>query len=139
MTVVPEVDLKSALNVALNDAALGLPIAWENDAYTPVVGTAYLRVWNLPAETDVMTLGPEPWQEHKGIFQVSVFYPIGVGDMVPLAKAAAVVAVFRATTTYTYNTLRVICEKAWLSSARVEDNLWYHIPVNIRYRVESNA
>lgn len=145
MTVIPDKDIQSALNTTLALAFPMMPIAWENTEYqdptnstikAPVIGTAYFRVWLLPAEVDVMTLGPGPWQERKGIFQVSVFYPVGIGFGVPKGKAAEVVSIFKAGTAITYNTLRIICEKAWPSSGMVED-VWYHIPVNVRYRFES--
>lgn len=137
MTVIPDKDIQSALNTTLALAFPAMPIAWENTEYTPTIGTAYFRVWLLPAEVDVMTLGPSPWQERKGIFQVSVFYPIGIGFGTPKGKAAEVVAVFKAGTAITYNTLRIICEKAWPSSGMNDDNGWYHIPVNCRYRCET--
>lgn len=139
MTVIPDKDLQSALNQALAAAFPTMPIAWENTEYTPVVGTPYFRVYLLPAEIDVITLGPSPYQERKGIFQVSVLYPIGIGFGTPKGKVAEIVAAFRAGTVFTYNTLRVVCDKAWPSSGRKEDNAWYHIPVNVRYHCESNA
>jgi len=136
MTVIPDKDIQSALNTTLALAFPTMPIAWENTEYTPTVGTAYFRVWFLPAEVDVMTLGPSPWQERKGIFQVSIFYPTKIGFGIPAGKAAEVIAVFKAGTVLTYNTLRIVCEKAWRSSGMIDENGWYSIPVNCRYRCE---
>ena len=144
MTVIPDKDIQSILNSALALAFPLMPIAWENAGYVdplnadikaPVLGTAYFRVILLPAEIDVITLGPSPWQERKGIFQVSVFHPMGIGFGIPKGKAAEVVAAFKAGTAFTYNTLRIVCEKAWPGSGRPEDG-WYHIPVNIRYHCD---
>ncbi len=148
MTVIPDKDLQSALNNALAEAFPMTPIAWENAGYidpmnpditAPVVGTPYFRVFLLPAETDVITLGPSPYQERKGIFQVSVLHPLGVGFGPPKDTVVEVVTAFKVGTVFTYNTLRVICDKVWPSSGRKEDNAWYHVPVNIRYHCESNA
>jgi hypothetical protein len=148
MTVIPDKDIQSALNTTLALAFPTMPIAWENAEYldpldatikAPVLGTPYLRVHLLPAETDVITIGETPWQQFQGIFQVSVLYPINIGFGTPKGKAAEVVAVFKAGTVINYNTLRVICEKVWPSSGMQEDTSWYHIPVNVRYRCESNA
>lgn len=133
MTTIPDVDVQSALNDALYDAFPDDPVAWENTKYEPMTGTLYLRVWLLPAEPEVVTLGQLPWLERMGVFQVSVFAPIKTGFMAAKAKAAAIVAAFGANTSFVYNGLEVIIDKAWPSSAMVEDG-WYHVPVNIRYR-----
>lgn len=137
MTVIPNKEIQIAFNSALATAFSTMPIAWENARYTPVIGTAFLRAWLLPAEVDVITLGPGPFQEHHGIFQVSVVYPIGVGFVTPKAKAAEVVELFRAGTVINSNTLRIVCEKAWPSTAIIEEDGWYFIPVSVRYRCET--
>ena len=135
MTIVPDRDLQSALNDALADAFPTTPIAWENVKFTPTVGTTYFRVWLLPAKSDVMTLGPSPWIDRGGIFQVSVFAPIGTGFGAPKGKAAEVVAAFKANTSFIYNGLLVIIDKSWISSGMNDEAGWYSIPVNIQYRV----
>jgi hypothetical protein len=94
----------------------------------------------LPAETDVLCLGPEPWKEHHGIFQVNVVEPIGIGFGVPKGKAAAIVAAFPPNTAIVYNLLRVLIFKAWPSGgAMQEEEGWYNIPVSIRYCCYSNT
>ena len=134
MTIVPDKDLQSALNAALYDAFPTTPIAWENTKYTPAVGTIYFRVWLLPAESDVLTLGQSPWILRQGIFQVSVFAPIGTGFGVPKGKAAEIVAAFKSSTSFVYNGLSVTIEKSRVSGAIIEDDGWYQIPVSIRFR-----
>jgi hypothetical protein len=134
MTIVPDVDLQSALNDALADAFPDEQVAWENVKFTPTVGTMYFRVWLLPAKSDVMTLGPSPWIERQGIFQVSVFAPIGTGFGAPKRKAAEVVAAFKANTSFVYNGLLVIIDKSWISSGMNDDTGWYSVPVNIQFR-----
>lgn len=134
MTIIPDRDLQSALNDALNDAFPAMPIAWENYEYTPTMGTAYLKVWLIPADNEVKTLGPNPWQERKGIFQVSVFEPQGIGFGIPKSKAAEVVAAFQSNTSFIYNGLTVIIDRSEILAGRNDEKGWYHIPVNIRYR-----
>lgn len=138
MTIYPDKDLQSALNKALDDAFPAMDVAWENINFVPAVGIGYLRAWLLPAETDVATLGPNPWQRHQGIFQVSVFYPLGQGPGPAMGKAAEIQKIFRPGAKFYYNSVEVVIEKSWPSSAMVEDGGWYHIPVNVRYRCESN-
>ena len=132
--IVPDKDLQSAFNAALYDAFPAMPIAWENVKYTPTVGTTYFRVWMLPTESDLLTIGQSPWILRQGIFQVSVFAPIGIGFGVPKGKAAEIVAAFKSSTSFVYNGLSVTIAKSWISGAVLEDNGWYAIPVSIRYR-----
>jgi hypothetical protein len=134
MTIVPDRDLQSALNDALSDAFPTTPIAWENVKFTPTVGTTYFRVWLLPAKSDVMTLGTSPWIERGGIFQVSVFAPIGTGFGAPKGKAAEVVAAFKPNTSFSYNGLLVIIDHSWISSGMNDEAGWYAVPINIQYR-----
>lgn len=138
MTVYPDWDLQSALNAALDETFPTMDVAWENIKFDPTVGTGYLRATLLPAETDLMTIGEGPWQTHQGIFQVDVFYPIGQGPGPAMSKAGEIQKVFCPGARFTYNTLTVTVEKSWPSAGRQDDG-WYHIPVNIRYRCESNA
>ncbi len=132
--IVPDKDLQSALNAALYDAFPTMPIAWENTPYTPTIGITYFQVWLMPAETDLMTLGQSPWLMRQGIFQVSVFAPIGIGFGVAKGKAAEIIAAFKSSTSFVYNGLSVTIEKSWVSGGIIEDDGWYHIPVSIRYR-----
>ena len=134
MTIIPDKDLQSALNSALYDAFPDMPIAWENTNYTPAIGTTYLRVWLMLAESDLLTLGQSPWMLRQGIFQVSVFAPIGIGFGTAKGKAAEIVAAFKASTAFVYNGLSVTIEKSWVSGGIIEDEGWYHIPVSIRFR-----
>ena len=139
MATIPDRDVQSALNDALYDAFPTSPIAWENTNYNPTVGTLYLRPWFLPAETDVICIGGiPPWQSRQGVFQVSVFSPIGAGFGAAKSKATEVVAAFQANSSFVYNGLTVIVRKSWPGPGIQEDNGWYHVPVSIRYTCYSN-
>ena len=134
MTIVPDRDLQSALNDALADAFPTMPIAWENVKFTPTVGTTYFRVHLLRAKSDVKTLGQSPWIERQGIFQVSVFSPIGTGFGAPIGKAAEIVAAFKASTSFVYNGLTVTIVLAWIGDGLDDEAGWHNTPVNIQYR-----
>lgn len=138
MAVIPDSDLQSALNARLNTLTGGLAIAWENTPLKPVVGTPYLRAWLLPAEPAIASLGPSPWQERRGIFQVDCCYPVGDGWGTAKTKVAALVTHFCAGTRLTYNTLVVVVEKSWPGPALVDEG-WYRISVSILYSCYSNA
>jgi len=132
MTIVPDYDLQAALNDRLNDEFPLVPIAWENVGYTPDLGTAYLAAHLLPAEPSILTLGSTPYQERRGIFQVSCFYPALAGWGPAKTGAANVVAAFPATLQFIYNGLTVIIDKTWPGPGISQDG-WYMVPVSIQY------
>jgi hypothetical protein len=132
MTIVPDYDIQAALNDRLNDEFPTMPTAWENTGYTPTVGTAYFAAHLLRAEPDILTLGPTPYQERKGIFQVSCFYPALAGWGAVTSKAAEVVAAFPASSSFVYNGLTVNIEKTWLSNGLPQDG-WFMVPVSVKF------
>jgi hypothetical protein len=135
MTVTPDYDVQAALNDRLNDEFPLLPIAWENVPYVPTLGTPYLEAHLLPAEPEILTLGATPYQERRGIFQVSCFYPsIPSDNGWGKAKrgAAEVVAAFPVTLRFVYNGLTVVIEKTWPGPGLSQDG-WYMVPVSIQY------
>ena len=138
MTLIPDQELQLALNSALATAFPTMPIAWENAVYKPIANTAYLKAFLLPAETMVETLGPTPWQERKGIFQVSVVYPIGGGFLAPKIKAVEVVSAFKASTAITSNGLRILINKSWPGPGFFDTAGWYQIPVSVSYSCYSD-
>lgn len=72
--------IHKALTAKLEETAmvLDLPVAWENTPFTPPATGIYLEEDFLPAETeDVFIQGSAPVR--RGIYQVTVVYPIGRG------------------------------------------------------------
>lgn len=132
MPIIPDKDLQSALNQQLEDEFPAMAIAWENVEYKPVLGTPYLSAYLLPAEPTVETLGPSPYIERKGIFQVSCVYPVEAGWGAAKGKAAEVVAAFPARQEFVYNGLTVRVEKSWPGPGVPKDG-WFRVPVSIRY------
>jgi hypothetical protein len=132
MTTIPDIDLQSALNDQLNDEFPTMAIAWENVDFTPALGTPYLAAYLLPAESTVKTLGPNPYIERKGIFQVTCVYPAGAGWGAAKSKAAEVIAAFPAGQEFVYNGLTVTIEKSWPAAGFPKDG-WYQVPTSIRY------
>ena len=66
--------------------AFGLPIAHENDDYTPTQGTPWVRVRVFPGETTAGTIDADNL-EQSGFMQFSLSYPAGEGAMVAKLKA----------------------------------------------------
>lgn len=133
MTIVPDVDVQSALNDRLNTDFPTTPVAWENYPFSPTTGTPYLRAWILPAESDVVTLGPNPVILRTGIFQIDCCYPLGKGWGPAKSKAAEIVEDFKAGTRFVYNGLTVQVDRAWPGPGAIDEQGWYRVPVSIKY------
>ena len=123
--------VRAALQTKLNGMA-ALATAWEGVGYTPVTGTPYQSVFVLPAEPENPTFGDDFYRE-QGIFQVSLFYPIGAGTAAAETRAELIRTTFKRGTSMTSGTVTVIVNKTpEISPGRVDGDRW-HIPVKIQW------
>lgn len=74
-------------------AALFLPVAWENTAFTPPADGAYLEADFLPAENEDFTIQGSVTLK-RGIYQVTVVTPIGSGSQKAEKLASQIVDAF---------------------------------------------
>lgn len=124
---------------ALLQSSGAAPIAYPNAAFTPpkaTDGTAkpYLRVYDVPSPPDGIDL-PGRYIRRGGTFQVSVFWPLGVGIMAPKEAAGAIGAHFSLNTIIERGTQRVrISAPPRVTSEIVESDIM-SIPVLIQYDV----
>src|SRR5215204_753670 len=95
----PSVGIETRIFEALN-AQLGalvftppIPVAGPNLPFTPT--GAYLRPWLLPAAVDALTVNSDGHNLYMGIYQVSVFWPVGQGIVAALEHASAIAAYFK--------------------------------------------
>lgn len=73
-----DINIRRALEKALEALTPALSTAFENTQFTPVVGSPYQRVNLLRAIPADLERGRK-LVELSGIFQVTLFYPIGAG------------------------------------------------------------
>lgn len=66
-----------AVNIAFLEE---LPVRWPNVDITPPNESPYLSVDLLPNPSRVVTLGNQGEDEHTGILQIGLFYPIQQGN-----------------------------------------------------------
>lgn len=103
-------------------------IAWPNVAFTPTPGTLWYKVSFIPT-----TVAPEIGSgnvHEKGVYQVSVFAPSGVGMGAGLTVADNLVALFNRVTL----TGGVHCGVPVLGSPLQEPD-WIHIPVQVPFQI----
>jgi hypothetical protein len=126
-------DIQAALEVKLALLNPALPTAYENVPYTPTPGTAWCRVNLLPAPTEPASIGTNGYTRHEGIFQVSLYYPVGYGPGPALAKADAVASLFARGTELSAGTtsLKVVTSSR---GPALQDADWFHVPITIQWQ-----
>lgn len=116
----------------------GLPVivSWESGRpVEPVSGQVFIQEFMLPAETTAFSLRDNEPNEYTGIYQVSVFIPLGYGAAAALEEAGKIQDHFARGTELTENTTRVRIDRPASVSRAVENGAWWMYPVRIRYRV----
>ena len=128
--------LKTRLTAASPGAAVSASsIAWPNVSFTPTAGVRWYRatmIPGIPTAPELMTTGAN---RHIGIFQIDIFEPVGNGDGPAIEEGERIAACFKRGTALTESGVVVTIEKAYLSTP-IEEESWYHVPVQIRYRAD---
>nr|WP_024308499.1 phage tail terminator-like protein [Pseudomonas sp. P818] len=128
-----EVKINAALVQGLAAAALGLQIAPEGKNFSPPsTSTAWAAWFNLPASTDVATLGVGGNDETTGIFQVDLNYPLNDGTANILAAVQKLRDYFVAGRSLVYRGQCVKVERVTRNNLRPVDG-WQQISVSIYY------
>lgn len=129
-----EADIAEALTGRLGSFTLSpdgpdLPIAWPGRVYKPSVDKAYLRATILRATPRRLTASIG-LTEHKGSFQIDVFWPINRGETDPLKIADKLASHFRTGWT---DCLVKLDDPPQIMTAWT-DGTWFVVPVRIPYR-----
>lgn len=128
-----EVKINAALVSGLTAAALGLPMGNEGKNFTPPAVTAPWAAWfNLPASTDVASLGVGGNDETVGVFQVDLNYPLNDGTANILAAVQKLRDYFVAGRRLVYQGQTVKVERVTRNNLRPVDG-WQRINVSIFY------
>lgn len=130
----PDTKIRAAFATRLQTLSRLPPVAWENVAFTPTAGVAYIRPHLLPGEpvqAEIGTLG-QNW--HNGIYQISIYAPAGQGTATISALRDAIIDHFKRGTLLTYSDITVQVVKAF-SGPMLQETDWIHLPLTIRYRV----
>ncbi|MFD2248938.1 hypothetical protein FHS82_001054 [Pseudochelatococcus lubricantis] len=113
----------------LAPAGPDLPIAWPGRVYKPVEDKGYLRATILRATPRRLTAGIS-LVEHKGLFQIDMFWPINKGETEPLKVADKLAYHFR---TGWADCLVKLDDPPQIMTAWT-DGAWFVVPVRIPYR-----
>lgn len=125
--------IRAALESRLNGMTPALATAWTNVPFEPTIGTPWQRV-DLLVNTPIDHAVTADLVQQRGILQVTLFYPLGVGTATAAARADAVRARFAPVQTLTSGGTNVeISESAHVAAGQVVGE-WYAIPISIPWR-----
>ena len=131
--------IRRALEAQLNGMAPAIALAWENAPYTPVAGTPYARIFLLPTEPENPTFGAgDTFRRERGLFQISLFYPLQVGPADAAARAELIRTSFPRGASFTSGGVTVIIERTPEVAPALYEPDRYVLPVRIRYFANIN-
>lgn len=129
------VNIRAALETALNGMSPALATAWENNAFTPPASTvAYQKVHLMFA----MPENPEWGASHQelGFLQVTLCYPLQVGTSAVAARAELLRTTFRRGVSFTDSGVTVTITKTPEVSAGTPAGDRFEMPVKIRFMAQ---
>lgn len=130
-----QLSIRRALEQRLDAMSPAMATAWENAPFTPTVGTPYQRANLLPATPDNQIQGAAAYLA-RGIFQVTLCYPTGVGSADAETRAEAVRAQFKRGTTMTEAGINVIVMATPRTAPALIDGDRYLIPISVTYQAQ---
>ena len=125
--------IRAALETALNGMTPALATAFENNAFTPPASTTpYQMAFMLFAAPENPDMGRGITRE-RGIFQVTLCYPLQAGDGAARARADLLRATFYRSATFTIGAVKVIMERTPdVGAGSVSGDRWV-VPVRCRF------
>lgn len=131
--------IQAGLDVTLNSASLGVPIAWENVKYSPVTGTSFVRTRFMPIDRRQVSLGLDPvtskpyQQKYQGIYQVIVNTPEDSGINPTNTIVKKIIDAFEAATDLSPQSGVYVRIFQTEKMRAYQESPWYKTPVNIHW------
>lgn len=124
--------VRSAMIQGFTNAALGLPFASENKAFTPPVDAPWSEVCYVPGVPTMGSIGSLGMDELEGYLEVRINVPLNSGTEVVMTKADALRAYFFAGRALVYQGQEVRIKGAGTKPGYKADNSW-KTPTVIRF------
>jgi hypothetical protein len=113
---------------------VGLPqLATENIRVTTTNAMPWCRSTLITSEPSPLTVGYDGMNQHKGIYQVDLFYPQDYGTTDVSAISKLVINAFPRGLTLTDGTTNIHVTMTWQLTAYTVQQAWYAVPVSIRW------
>lgn len=131
------IDIMGVMNYQLSQylATNSLPVAYPNVAYTPQIGTTFLKVDILPSRTSQASIGTDSRARHIGIYQIMVIAPKEKSFVETKPIVDGLKEYFKMNTAIVYNgiSLRVT---QFQEDRYMDDDVWFYQPLSISYRTD---
>lgn len=118
------IDIETRLNTNWTTTA----IAWDNVAYIPTPGTAWVRCTILPGSAEGLAFGQDTDIEYLGIIDIGIFVPKNTGSAIGRGYADTLATVFNMED---FGTIE--CEEAFIQNLGIDED-WYMISVTIPFK-----
>lgn len=127
--------VRRALEKHLATLSPNLQTSYENATFTPVAGTPYQRLNLLPNTPDNSIQGSATYFE-RGIFQVTMAYPLGTGPAASEAQAQLIRAHFKRGVSMVESGVTVIVMDTPRVSPSMVDGDRYSTPISITFQAQ---
>jgi hypothetical protein len=125
-------DIEKALIAAVDDVDNTTPRGYPNNPLEDLPDGLWLQLHNLRADSSPATLGDLGEDNHPGILQIDVNYPVNKGSKQDLAKADELAAYFTAGKTLTYSSQEVKVVSCSLGPGRYVGG-YYRVSLSVNY------
>ncbi len=131
------IDPTAAVRLALRTQILttpGIPaISYEGRAYTPVLGTPFLRERLVPQTAEPLGLGPVQRVRNRGAWFVDVFYPNKVGESAVDAFVQLLLEQFPPAKQLIAGGVTTTIVKAQRAGTMPDNGSWLQVPVTVQW------
>ena len=103
-------------------------IAWDNVAYIPTPGTAWIRCTILPGSAEGLAFGKDTEVEYLGLIDIGIFTPKDTGSNTARQYADTLAALFHMEDFGT-----VECDEASIQNLGINED-WYHIALTVPFQ-----
>jgi len=126
-------DIHKALSKHLyNNFSLPDNIIWENFPMELTLTEYYFQEYYMPTDTEQKTLGSSGEMEDFGLYQISIFSPIGVSTTTAESYVEEISGLFKSGTILTEASVSVFINKSTPAQGFKQDN-WYITPITISW------
>lgn len=126
-----------AAKAFLEDELDDIATCWPNINFTPPDNEPFAIVSILPVNSVPVTIGIGGQDEHKEILQISLYFPMQVGECALVDAISATKDYFAAGSTSTYNGSTVIFTKTQTTPRMRQDNRYFcHVSIYWRGRTD---
>ena len=125
-------NIRQALVESYVDGNFGLPTAYPNTTFNPTSDVAWAQLDIIPNQPSVAALGENGTDEHDGIMQIALNYPLNEGDGDVVAMADTIRTQYKAGFSKTANEQSVVVRSCGRSAGGEVDG-WFRVVITINW------